>query len=252
MNLPLAVRIGVALSVLHCGAATGQDAGIELLHRMQNALGGVTKLSSIHDFDQSVTANTWDRHGRPLGQVRKRVRWIKPNLLRLDQVGPYDTYVLYFDGNAGWEVPPDGHLADLTGGEKAFAEKYLSGFELNLWLADRLPNYQVSSPAQNIVRISSRNNAHQQTEIALDPSSWLPTKESSVSLADPAHPVPSETLVKEWMAVQGVNFPRRVWVLHGGIRLADIETKAIALNSRLNPTELARKPSNLKPDMGDR
>jgi len=76
---------------------------------MQNALGGVTKLSSIHDFDQSVTATTWDRHGRPLGQVRKRVRWVKPNLLRLDQVGPYDTYVLYFNGTAGWEILPDGH-----------------------------------------------------------------------------------------------------------------------------------------------
>lgn len=147
---------------------------------------------------------------------------------------------------------PDGHLVDLTGGEKAFAEKYLSGFELNLWLADRLPGYQVSSPAQNVIRISSRNNAHRQTEITLDPSSWLPVKESSVSLADPAHPVPSETLVRQWMVVRGVHFPRRVWVLHGGIRLADIETEAIALNSRLNPIELARKPSNLKPDMGDR
>ncbi len=246
----LVARAAVVISIAHCGLAFGQDTGTDLLHRMQDALGGVARLSGIYDFDESVTANTWDRNGKPIGQVRKRVRWIRPNRLRLDQVGPYDTYVLYFDGTAGWEVLPNGQLADLTGGEKTFAERYLSGFELNLWLADRLPGYKISSARPNVIRISFNNKASQQTEITLDPSSWLPTNESSVSLADPAHPVPSETLVKGWTVVQGVHFPRRMWILHGGIRLADIETDAIEVNSQLNALELASKPPNLKPDMG--
>lgn len=252
MNPFLASCTAAVLLVFPCGAAAGQDRGLELLHRMQTALGGGTTLSSIHDLDQSVTANTWDRNGKPIGQVRKRVRWIRPNYLRLDQVGPYDTYVLYFDGTEGWEVLPNGKLTDLTGGEKNFAEGYLSGFELNLWLADRLPGYKISSPDPNVIRISLNYRASPQTDITLDSKSWLPTKESSVSLADPAHPVPSETLVKAWMVVQGVHFPRRVWILHGGIRLADIETEAIEVNSHLDPLRLADKPSNLKPDMGDR
>src|SRR2546430_11423342 len=37
--------------------------------------------------------------------------------LRLDQVGPGDTYVLFFDGTSGWEILPDKTVADLTGGE---------------------------------------------------------------------------------------------------------------------------------------
>ncbi len=241
--------LGAVLSFLLCSSAFGQNTGLELLHRMQHALGGAAKLASIHDFDQSVTANTWDRNGTPRGQVRKRVRWIKPNYLRLDQVGPYDTYVLYFDGTSGWEVLPNGHLADLTGGEKDFAEGYLSGFELNLWLADHLTGYKISSPTQNVVRISLNNKANEQTDITLDPSTWLPAKESSVSLADPAHPVPSENQIREWMVVRGIHFPRRVWVLHGGIRLADIETKGIEINNHLNRLKLRAKPPNLKPEM---
>jgi len=62
---------------------------------MQDALGGAQKIASIRDFEQIVRADTWDNRGRPHGQVRKRTRWIRPDILRLDQVGPDDTYVLY-------------------------------------------------------------------------------------------------------------------------------------------------------------
>ena len=71
---------------------------------MQSALGGAQNIVAIRDFDEIFRAETWDRDGRSLGIVRKRVRWIKPNYLRIDQSGPYDTYVLFFDGSGGWEI----------------------------------------------------------------------------------------------------------------------------------------------------
>jgi hypothetical protein len=79
-----------------------------------------------------------------------------PNLLRLDQKGPRDTYVLYFDGGSGsgWEMLPGlknadmfkttGESIDLVGGELKFAKGYLSGFEFNMWLADRNSGYLVT------------------------------------------------------------------------------------------------------------
>jgi hypothetical protein len=88
---------------------------------MQLALGGPQKISAIHDFDEIVRAETWNRQGRPLGTVRKRVRWIRPNYLRIDQSGPYDTYVLFCDGRGGWEIMPDKSVKDLAGGELTFA-----------------------------------------------------------------------------------------------------------------------------------
>jgi hypothetical protein len=236
---------------LVCAPAFCQD-GPTLLHKMQQALGGADKIEKIRDFEQLVHAQTWDRQGNPIGEVRKRTRWIKPNHLRLDQMGPGDTFALYFDGISGWEILPGKHRADLAGGELDFARRYLSGFALNIWLADRNPDYYVTSPARNIVRVSARKIANHQDDITLDPVSWLPVKQASISLADPAHPQTSENEFKEWMTVDGIKFPRRVWILHGGIRLAEITTAEIKLNGGLRATDLAEKPPDLKPVLSGR
>jgi hypothetical protein len=78
---------------------------MQLFHKMQTALGGGERIADIQDFEQCVRADTWDNNGKRHGQVYKRTRWIRPNVLRLDQVGPGDTYVLYFNGASGWEKP---------------------------------------------------------------------------------------------------------------------------------------------------
>lgn len=85
-----------------CSSAWGQD-GIALLHKMQAALGGARKIAAIRDRDEIQTATTWSPSGKLIGKVVKRTRWIRPNFLRLDQSGPGDSYVLYFDGTSGWE-----------------------------------------------------------------------------------------------------------------------------------------------------
>ncbi len=87
-------------------ASQGQD-GMQLFRKMQSALGGRDKIVAIKDFDQCVRADAWNNEGKAYGQVYKRTRWIRPNVLRLDQVGPGNSYVLFFNGVAGWEVLPD-------------------------------------------------------------------------------------------------------------------------------------------------
>jgi hypothetical protein len=84
----------------------------ELFRRMQTALGGADKLVAIRDFDQVSEEEMLDQTGATI-RVQKHVRWIKPNRLRVDQLGPFDTYVLYFDGNSGWEILPNGTVTDL-------------------------------------------------------------------------------------------------------------------------------------------
>lgn len=238
------------LAVLICWPGLAQDSPRELLQKMQQALGGAGRMNAIDAFEQSVTAQTWINGGQSLGEVRKRVRWVKPDCLRLDQTGPYDTYVLYFDGTSGWEIMPDKRFIVLAGGELAFAQKYLSDFVLKVWLADRIPGYTITSPARNVLRIGVQNKANEQIDIALDPVSWLPAKQTSVSLADPNHPVPSETRFEEWTTVQGVRFPSRVIVLHNGVRLADIRTESIDINRGLTCAALAKRPAGDSPEMG--
>jgi hypothetical protein len=143
-------------------------------------------------------------------------------------------------------LPGTDSIADLAGGELNFAQKYGRDFRLNTWLADRDPRYRITSPAPNVVRISDGDVTHQ-LDITLDPASSLPVKTTSVSLADPAHPVPSEEVTTEWETVQGIRFARRWSVSRSGIRVAEATVEQTKLNSGLKPADLAAKPSDLKP-----
>ena len=140
-----------------------------------------------------------------------------PNVIRLDQVGPRDTYVLFYDGSAssGWEILPDtggsdplrttGKAIDLAGGELRFAQSYLSGFQFNQWLADRVAGFTVSSPAPNVLRIAHGNNAD---DFTLDSTTALPLKSSGISLANPDRPVRREMHYEAWTTSPGFAFRR--------------------------------------------
>jgi hypothetical protein len=65
-----------------------------------------------------------------MGQVRKRTRWIRSGPLRIDQTAPGATYVLYFDGNSGWEILPHADLAERRLGKTTVEVIDLDGDEL--------------------------------------------------------------------------------------------------------------------------
>ena len=242
---------------------TSSQEGLQLLHKMQTALGGAEKIAAIHDYEETVRAEIWNNSGAPMGEVRKRTRWMRrPNLLRLDQIGPRDTYVLYFDGGSvsGWKMLPDlkstdkfqttGESIELVGGESKFAKNCLSGFEFNMWLADRNPGYTVTSPAPNVLRIEHDGTA---SDFTLDPATWLPVKTAGVSLADPDRPVPAEMRYGGWTEVAGVRFPTQRTNYHSGVKLAE-ETveESIRVNVGLTPQGLAAKPADFAPDIPGR
>jgi len=228
---------------------------------MQDGLGGAKRIAAIHDFDETIRAEAWDASGSPLGEVRKRSRWIQsPSTLRLDQIGPRGTYVLYLDGGSGtgWEILPDlrspdrfkttGTPTELTGGELEFARAYLSGIDLNLWLADQ-HGYKVTSPRPNVLRIEHDGNA---TDFTLDPATWLPAKTAGVSLADPDRPVPEETQYGGWKEISGVRFPAHRVKYMSGMKRGEVNTSIIRVNLGLRPQELAAKPADFAPDIPGR
>jgi hypothetical protein len=210
---------------------------------MQTAIGSSQRIAAIHDFEERVQAETWNNEGKLNGEVSKRTRWITPNYLRLDQVGPDDTYVLYFDGQSGWEILPDKSVLALLGDELKFAQKYLFGLRLKLWLADRDPRYLVESPARNVIRISDKNDKTNTIDITVDPISSLPAKQKDGSV---------ETRLEQWNAIQGVQFPRRLTMIKDGATVAVIHVNKIELNSGLKVDELGKKPQDLKPVMSQR
>lgn len=238
-----------AVVIVFFGSYSADD-GLDLFHRMQAALGGADRIAAVRDFEQWERAETWWPDGRPRGTVRKRVRFIRPSILRIDQVGPGDSYSLYCDGKGGWEIMPDGKTQELTGGELRFAQGYINGLQLNQWLADRDSGVVIGSPAANTVSISARGDTKHRNEVTLDPHTFLPVSSKGVSLADPDQPVSSETRLEGWHVVDGIKFPSRVINIHDGKRLADISVEETRLNRGLKQIDLTQKPQDGKPAMG--
>jgi len=248
-----------AVFVLLLGpSAFAQDA-LDLFHKMQQALGGADRIAAIKDFEEDGRGDAWTVTGRLMGEVRKRTRWIAPNLLRLDQAGPGDTYVLYFDGTAGWEILPErgtsrttGVVIALEGDELAFAQRYLSGFMVDswrgLWLADRIPGYTITSPAPNVVRISRDGRA---TDITLDPVTRLPVKQAVALPADPNRLPLDGNYFSEWELVEGVRFPTKRTTFRNGIKILDAKEIKTRINIGLRDEDLAAKPADFSPVLPD-
>jgi hypothetical protein len=146
----IASFLGLVFSLSLMTPCEGQD-GASLFHQMRKVLGGKAKIAAINRFEQCVRAEAWDETGKSHGVVYKRTRWTKPTVLRLDQVGAGDTYVLFFNGVSGWEILPDKGLVELTGDELAFAEGYAKGVDINLWLADDDINNLLASSKDHVI-----------------------------------------------------------------------------------------------------
>jgi hypothetical protein len=233
--------------------------GLTLLRKLQQALGGAKRIAAIGDYEETILAQAWDSRGTSLGDVRKRTRWMRnPNVIRLDQRGPRGTYVLFLDGRtwSGWELLPDlnspdpyrttGTAIDLTGGELQFAKGYLSGFELNQWIADQMPGYKVTSPSPGVLRIEHDGEG---TDFTVDPVTGLPAKSAGISLADPDHPAPSEMRYEQWKEVSGVRFPTHRVKYQSGLKRGEVTTSDIRVNAGLRLEDLSAKPAGFAPDI---
>ena len=128
----------------------------------------------------------------------------------------------------------------------SFAKGYLSGFDLNAWLADQTRGFSVTSPGPNVVRIDHDGKA---TDFTLDPVSSLPVKSAGVSLSDPGHPVATEMRYDGWKEVSGVRFSTHRVNYHSGVKRGEVTTDDIRVNSGLRPQELASKPADFAPEI---
>jgi hypothetical protein len=237
------------LTLSPCCLPQGLD-GLQLFHKMQTALGGAERIASVRDFEQIVHAESWLDDGTPRsGVVRKRVRFIRPNYLRIDQVGPGDTYVLYFDGTSGWEILPDGTVAQLAGDELNSAQSYLRGLNLNFWLADRDPSRVITSSGSAVIVIATKGDSPEKIEITLDPVTFLPARQAEILHAGSDHPIHQELRFDQWEASGGVKFPKHVSNLHDGSKRAEITADMTRLNNNIKQSDLAIKPPDLKPVM---
>jgi hypothetical protein len=93
---------------------------------------------------------------------------------------------------------PNKTYALLGGGELQFAKNYLRGLDLNVWLADRDRQFTLTSPAPNVIDIADRANAGKKMEFTLDPATFLPVKNSAISISDTGQPIAQEMHLELW------------------------------------------------------
>lgn len=236
--LKLQLLAFIFVTTLPAQTAPSQDA-LQLLRRMQEALGGADKLAAIRDYDWKITAKIYGPGGQYGGEGVRRIRLVLPNHFRCDQTIPMGEVIWYFDGTKGWEITPDNGYATLAGGELEFVMREAGGFYLKLWLADHNPDFTITSGGPNVIRIAYKGAP---TDITVDPQTGLPTRTASKSLSNPDAPVPAYTEVKEWQTVNGVKLPQRILNYHSGTLVADIRTTEIRINSGLDARDLAAPP----------
>ncbi len=227
------------------GATPAAEQGMALLRRMQAALGGAERLVAVRDVDWTAAGKTWKASGEPGPGATRRIRWIRPNILRKDQrVG--DVIVSYFfDGEGGWELVPDAGLMELKGRELAFVRGEAGGFYPSKWLPDRDPRLRVASGGPDIIRIT-RKGAESGKDIVVDQESGLPLQILGTPLS--GKPATGYRRVRqrlefvEWRTVGGIKWPHKLRNFHDGALLVELTTSTIAINSGLDLVELSRKP----------
>jgi hypothetical protein len=113
-----------------------------------------------------------------------------------------------------------------------------------LWLADRLPDYTITLPSPNIIRIAKGDQA---TDITLDPTTWLPTKQAVVLPADSKRSSLDGNYFSEWETVDGVRFPTKRITYRNGMKLLDAKVIRTRINIGHRPEDLAAKPLDFNP-----
>ena len=96
-------------------------------------------------------------------------------------------------------------------------------------------------------RVAANRFLYQLDSMSNDPVTFLPAKETDISLSDPNHPVSSESRLEEWQAIGGVKFPQRITKFHSGRKVAEITVEQTKLNIGIKAGDLTIKPSDLTP-----
>ena len=137
---------------------------------------------------------------------------------------------------------PDRSVKDLAGGELRFAQNYLLGLDVNVWLADRDGRSVITRPAANTILIAHGSDPSRSTTITLDPITHLPLKQGGISHSDPNHPVIAYTALDQWRTTNGVKFPGRIRNFHEERMLAEITVEAMRVNVGTKASALSTKP----------
>lgn len=235
-----------AYFALASALAWSQDASV-LLKRMQAALGNLNK---VNDLQWTVSAKVWDATGREAGYVIREYRIIFPYEARKDQEmhlsqGKILHTLFYFDGKGGWGsfanmiAMADTPVEPLNGADLKMVRKEVRGFWFNLW---RAQDREVSSCGPFTVQMIDKSATNDETDIELDPNSWLPRRSGRLCPGMQMQGINDQTEITEWITTDGIKVPSHILNRHAGQLVADIKTVEAKFDTGLNSKLIAKPP----------
>ncbi|HLJ47400.1 MAG TPA: hypothetical protein VKU01_15395 [Bryobacteraceae bacterium] len=140
---------------------------------------------------------------------------------------------------------PDGGLLDLKGNELDIVRQEVTGFFLNVVLADRSPDLKVISGGNGIISTVSSGGTVVDNFV-IDPGSGLPVQSFGTVLSGTVSAdyrrVRDRMDYSEWQKVGGIQWPHKTIKFHDDVKRAEITTTEIKLNVGVRAAELAAKP----------
>ncbi|MDQ6758855.1 MAG: insulinase family protein [Acidobacteriota bacterium] len=211
------------------------DKGKQLLLRMQKALGGPEKLTSVKDADYRGTVAIQAGGGL---KIQQHNRFLAPASLRQDIEAPFGKQSVYFDGQAGWVAGPQGAQplpAPVV--KQVRGELFRQLFSLGL--SDRAADRTVNAVGESAIEISDKQG--ESVRIQLDPATGLP-RVLTYDGAGAASPVKIEETYSDWRDVNGVKTPFKIVIQQDAKKFADVVIDEFKINSGLTSEVLSKKP----------
>ena len=207
-------------------------AGRALLQKIQQASGGVEKLSAVKDYSQDVETQVEPGFGGLKAMQQNRV--ILPGVFRQDATYPFGKMSVFFDGTGGWIKTPQGESPLPEPQAKQIAGEVFRAY-IPLLLSDKSPDRKVNLASPGVLEISDEKGGSLRLTVSAD--TGLPAKEE--------YQAGPTAIVQEFNAFQtvdGIRMPMKLTISQGDKKYAVVTVKETKLNSGLTIEQLKQKP----------
>jgi hypothetical protein len=163
--------------------------------------------------------------------------FVKPATLRQDIELPFGKQSVFYGGDSGWIVTPQG-TQNLPGPVVKQIQGELFRMIFGLALSDRDPSRTVSAVDANTVEISDRQG--DSVQLQLD-EAGLPAKIKYAGEGMGGSAAVEENLA-DWRDVDGLKLPFETKIVQSGKNFADVKIQDYKINSGITTEELSKKP----------
>jgi hypothetical protein len=219
------------------GDAASLEKGKQLLARAQQAIGGTGALAAVKDYTQSFELQVESSGGGML--VKETDRWIAPTYFRQDTELPSGKIAVFCDGRVGWVAAAQG-WGPLAGAQLKQMQGNLFRQYFRLLLSDRIEGRTVNALDDNTIEIADATG--QTARLEFDADTRLPQRVLYEATRAGGPPIPVEETWSEFQETAGVKVPRRIVVMQGGQKYAEMKATDFKVNSGIQLQELQKRP----------